>query len=107
MNEQASAAASTRRHGREPLLAPRSIAAIGASRNPAKPSGCPVAYLKRFGCTGRILPVPPARDEIQGLPSHPSLDAIEIDANPLLLPGAVTSVDALVVLHPARTDGAG
>ena len=33
----------------KPLLAPRSIAVLGASENPNKIGGRPLAYLKRVG----------------------------------------------------------
>ncbi|WP_329520337.1 acetate--CoA ligase family protein [Spirillospora sp. NBC_01491] len=57
------------------LTAPRSIAVIGASADPAKLSGRPVAGLIESGYAGRIVCVNPARDEVQGLPCHPSLAA--------------------------------
>lgn len=54
-------------------LAPRSIAVIGASDNANKIGGRPIAYLARFGFQGRVFPVNPARTEVQGLRSYPSL----------------------------------
>lgn len=57
------------------LTAPRAIAVIGASGDPGKLSGRPVAGLLEAGYEGRIVCVNPARDEVQGLPSHPSLAA--------------------------------
>ena len=48
---------------------PRSIAVIGASSNPGKIGGIPVAYLKSLGYGGRIVPVNPTAPEIQGLPA--------------------------------------
>ncbi|MER5914331.1 acetate--CoA ligase family protein [Streptomyces sp. NPDC001982] len=61
------------------LLYPRSIAVIGASDNPAKLSGRPLAYMKRFGFAGRILPINPTRSHVQGLPAYRSLDDVEGD----------------------------
>ncbi|MHA6800209.1 acetate--CoA ligase family protein [Bounagaea algeriensis] len=63
----------------EKLLHPRSIAVLGASDNPIKLSGRPVDYLKRFGFTGRILPINATRTEVQGLPSHRSLEDVDGD----------------------------
>ena len=63
----------------EHLLHPRSIAILGASDNPVKLSGRPVDYLKRFGYTGRILPVNQHRGEVQGLPAYKSLDDVDGD----------------------------
>ncbi|MGI5471923.1 acetate--CoA ligase family protein [Streptomyces sp. CA-132043] len=61
------------------LLHPRSIAVLGASDNPLKLSGRPVDLLKRYGFTGRVLPVNSRRDTVQGLKAYPALDAIDGD----------------------------
>ena len=66
-------------HAIRKLLHPRSIAVLGASDNPVKLSGRPVDYLKRFGFTGRILPINAHRTQVQGLPAHPDLDAVDGD----------------------------
>ncbi|GAA4864949.1 acetate--CoA ligase family protein [Saccharopolyspora rosea] len=66
-------------HAIRKLLHPRSIAVLGASDNPVKLSGRPVDYLKRFGFTGRILPINAHRAQVQGLPAHPDLDAVDGD----------------------------
>lgn len=57
-------------------LAPRSIAVIGASDNPHKIGGRPIAYLARFGFKGQVYPINPARPEVQGLHSFKSLQAL-------------------------------
>lgn len=57
-------------------IAPRSVAIIGASQNPNKIGGRPIAYMLRYGFKGPIYPINPTRDEIQGLKSYPSLDAL-------------------------------
>jgi acyl-CoA synthetase (NDP forming) len=57
-------------------IEPRSIAIIGASENPNKIGGRPIAYMTRFGYRGAIYPINPNRDEIQGLKSYPSLAAL-------------------------------
>jgi acyl-CoA synthetase (NDP forming) len=78
------------------LLHPRSIAVLGASNDPIKLSGRPVDYLKRYGFAGRILPINPARTEVQGLPAYPSLDAVdgEIDLVMIML-SAERAADAV------------
>lgn len=58
------------------ILAPRSIAVVGASDNPDKAGGRPVSYLKRFGFKGAIYPLNPQRPEVQGLRSFASLAAL-------------------------------
>jgi acetate---CoA ligase (ADP-forming) len=54
-------------------LDPRSVAIIGASENPNKVGGRPVHYLDKFGFKGRIFPINPSRQEIQGHKCYPSL----------------------------------
>lgn len=58
------------------LFAPQSIAVVGASTNPAKIGGIPLAYLLRFGFTGRLYAVNPRGGEVQGLKAYTSLAAI-------------------------------
>ena len=50
------------------LLRPQSVAVIGASADPSKMTGRPVAYLQKHGFTGAIWPVNPRATEIGGLP---------------------------------------
>lgn len=82
----------------QPLLAPRSIAVIGASENPNKIGGRPLAYLKRFGFNGTVFAINPTRDEVQGFKCLPSLEALpEVpDVVVVAVPGdnAVTAVEA-------------
>jgi acyl-CoA synthetase (NDP forming) len=56
------------------LLNPRSVAVIGASDNPNKVGGRPIYYMRKHGYRGRIFPVNPGRETVQGLPCHASLD---------------------------------
>lgn len=58
------------------LLNPDSIAVVGASSNPMKLGGRPIAYMKKLGYRGRLYPVNPKAAEIQGLPAYPALSAI-------------------------------
>ncbi len=58
------------------LLAPRSIAVIGASTEPNKVGGMPIRLLLQHGFRGAIHPVHRTAKSIQGLPAYPSLDAI-------------------------------
>lgn len=59
-----------------PVLAPRSVAILGASGDPTRIGGRPIAYMKERGFAGRILPVNPNRTEVQGLPAYASLAAL-------------------------------
>jgi acyl-CoA synthetase (NDP forming) len=78
-------------------LAPRSIAVIGASDNPNKIGGRPIAYLSRFGFQGAVYPINPARPQVQGLRSYQGLaDLPEVpDVAIIAVPGdlAVQAVD--------------
>ncbi|HYD71138.1 acetate--CoA ligase family protein [Azospirillum sp.] len=58
------------------LLNARSVAVVGASSDPTKLTGRPIAYMQGIGFDGDIYPVNPSRPEIQGLRSYPSLSAI-------------------------------
>ncbi len=92
-------AAELRRH----LLAPKSIAVIGASDDPKKLSGRTLDFLKRFGYKGRLLPVNPKRAVVQGLPAYRSLDDIEEDIDLALL--SVTAEATLPALRDCARRG--
>ena len=72
------------------LRAPRGIAVLGASDDPVKIGGRPLAFLLRHGYRGHLFPVNPARATVQGLPAFPSLDAIP------------EAVDLAIVVVPAE-----
>ena len=55
------------------LLHPRSIAIIGASDDPARIGGRPLAYTRDAGFGGPIFPVNPRRATVQGLPAFPTV----------------------------------
>src|ERR1700722_10607164 len=56
-----------------PLFAPRSVAVLGASSDPTRISGRPIAYMKTQGFPGGLYPINPNRTEIQGLKAYPSV----------------------------------
>src|SRR5262249_58759738 len=56
-----------------PLLAPRSVAVIGASDRAGNLGGLAVAFLKKFGFRGAVWPVNAGRAEVAGLPCFPTL----------------------------------
>jgi acetate---CoA ligase (ADP-forming) len=59
--------------GLTPLLAPRSVAVLGASSDPTRIGGRPIAYMRAQGFPGDLYPVNPNRAEIQGLKAYPSV----------------------------------
>ncbi len=50
------------------LMAPRSVAIVGASDDPTRIGGRPIAAMRAAGFRGRIFPVNPGRSAVQGLP---------------------------------------
>ncbi|MGO4395993.1 acetate--CoA ligase family protein [Variovorax sp. M-6] len=81
----------------ESALNPQSVAVIGASENIHKIGGRPIYYMQRHGFRGRIYPINPARQEVQGLRSYESLAALpEVPDLALVIVGgdkAVAAVD--------------
>jgi acyl-CoA synthetase (NDP forming) len=72
------------------VLAPRSVAVIGASDDAGRIGGRPIASMLRAGYSGRIYPVNPGRNIVQGLTCYPDVAA---------LPEAP---DAALIAVPAR-----
>ena len=64
------------RHPLDPLLAPRSLALVGASTKPDSPGNSMVKMPLLAGYEGRIYPVNPGYDAVEGVRCFPSLAAI-------------------------------
>ena len=58
------------------MLRPHSVAVLGASNDPTRIGGRPIAYMLSQGFAGAILPVNPNRAEVQGLLAYPSVAAL-------------------------------
>ena len=56
------------------LVAAASVAVIGASDDPTRIGGRPVAYMRQRGFAGEILPVNPVRSTVQGLKAYDSIE---------------------------------
>jgi acyl-CoA synthetase (NDP forming)/RimJ/RimL family protein N-acetyltransferase len=87
--ERAAAAESVR-----PILAPRSVAVVGASRRPGSLGHALLTNLRTCGFTGTIHPVNPATEELQGLRSHPTVRTIgtPVDLAVIAVPAAQVEV---------------
>jgi len=81
------------------LIRPRSVAILGASADPTRIGGRPVAYMLDQRFQGDILPVNPNRAEIQGLRCYPSVADLPSvpDTAIVALPAehAIAAIDAL------------
>ncbi len=76
--------------GLRALLAPRAIAVLGASDDPVKIGGRPLAFLLRYQYAGKVYPVNPSRTTVQGLPAFASISDVP------------APVDLAVVVVPAE-----
>jgi acyl-CoA synthetase (NDP forming) len=78
------------RYGLDDLVNARAVAVIGASQDPGRIGGRPIAFLKQCGFPGAIYPVNAKYAEVQGLRAYPDLDSIP------------EAVDVAIVSVPAR-----
>jgi acyl-CoA synthetase (NDP forming) len=58
------------------LLHPRSVAIVGASDDPARTTGRPLRFLRQARFAGRVYPVNPNRETVQGERAWPSIEAL-------------------------------
>ena len=56
-----------------PFFESKSLAVIGASTDPIKQGGRPVRYSVMSGYKGRVYPINPRADEVQGVKAYPSV----------------------------------
>jgi len=81
------------------LFNPASIAIVGASDNPQRIGGRPLAHMIRQEFEGAVYPVNARRDKVQGLPCYPSLEEISGDLDFVLV--AVPARDVPAVIEQA------
>ncbi|MBS0293273.1 MAG: acetate--CoA ligase family protein [Proteobacteria bacterium] len=90
-------------HRLEPLLNPASIAIVGASSDPARIGGMPLAHLTRFGYAGQIYPINPKYGEVFGLRCWPDIESLP--AAPDLVVLAIAAPDVLPMLRRCAAGG--
>lgn len=78
------------------ILNAQSVAVVGASADPSKIAGRPLAYMLARGYQGRLYPVNPSRAEVQGLRSYPSLAAIGQPVDLAIIGTASEHVEGIV-----------
>ena len=85
------------------LIAPRSVALIGASASEDKLTARPLTFLRRHGFAGQIFPVNPARPTVMGLPAFATVSEIPapVDHAYILL----DAVPAIVALEDCARAG--
>lgn len=71
-----------------PLFAPKGIALVGASPDPAKLPGRPLEYFARYGFSGGVYPINPKHGAIAGRPCFARIEDVPdpVEAALILLP---------------------
>ena len=89
------------------LLKPRTVAVIGASADPSKTAGRPIAYLRQQGFKGAIYPVNPRVASIDGLRCYPDIASLpEVPDVAIVLLGAERALAAVRELAERGTPAA-
>ncbi|MCC7273974.1 MAG: acetate--CoA ligase family protein [Alphaproteobacteria bacterium] len=91
-------------HPLTPLLAPRSIAFVGASARPDTPGNDMMRMVRRGGFAGRVMAVNPTAREVEGYPCVPRL--ADLDAPPDLAVLAVRNDRLEAAMAEAAAAGA-
>jgi len=85
------------------LLAPRSIALVGASDDVTRIGGRPLRYLREAGYKGAVYPVNPNRQIVQGLKSYSSI--LDLPESPDLAVLAVPASGTLAAVRDCAKRG--
>ncbi len=75
---------------------PKAVAVIGASKDPAKTGGRPIAQNRDLGFAGQIYPVNPGAAEVQGWKAYSSVQEIPDELDCAIIAVPVASVPAAV-----------
>lgn len=87
----------------DPFFCPKVVAVIGASSDPEKIGGRPIAGSKVAGFKGKIVPVNPHHAEVQGLPAVKSVGDITDPVDLAVI--AVPSSDVLSAVKQCAAKG--
>ncbi len=79
-----------------PILNPRSIAIVGASRKTGTIGAALLASLKRCGFKGDLYPVNPSAPEIDGVPAFPTVGAIRAPVDMALIAVPAAAVEEAI-----------
>jgi acetate---CoA ligase (ADP-forming) len=79
------------------ILEASSVAIVGASADPSKITGRPLAYMLARGYQGKLFAVNPAREEVQGLRAYPSLSAIGESIDLAIIGTEAAKVEGIVM----------
>ena len=77
-----------------PLLAPTSVAVVGASGRPGRPGHAILDCLRRIGFEGSVYPVTPTYDEILGWPCMPDVVDVPGAFDLAVIAGASEKIEA-------------
>lgn len=78
------------------FIEPRSVAVIGASRDPGKIGSVVLHNLLRIGYTGRLYPINPQATEIESVPAYPRLIDVPEPIDLAVIAVPIAHVDAVV-----------
>jgi acyl-CoA synthetase (NDP forming) len=93
------------RHRLDPLLAPQSVALMGASRRPDSPGNAMVRMPRLAGYAGRLYPINPNYDTVDEIKCYPSLAALPERVDHVVLGVANAKLEAALdeaIAHGAR-----
>jgi acyl-CoA synthetase (NDP forming) len=92
-------------HRLDPLLAPQSVALVGASRRPNSPGNAMVRMPRLAGFAGRLYPINPNYDSVEAIACYPSLAALPETVDHIVLGVANAKLEqalAEAIDHGAR-----
>jgi acetate---CoA ligase (ADP-forming) len=86
-----------------PLIAPRSIALIGASNNAGRVGGMPLALLVQHGYQGNVYPVNPKYQTVFDYPCFPDIESVPDSVDVAVL--ALAAQDVVAMLRRCHAKG--